>query len=80
MTKITAYARELQTISVRSQGSRERQNLIASAKDAGINVRALRKVAREILMEPKKLQPLPLRRRGTAFLVPNEVVDDEFAV
>ena len=59
MTQITDYAREL-AASLREIAKVQEnvKDLIASAKDAGINVRALRKVAREILMEPKKLASL----------------------
>ena len=34
------------------------KDLIASAKDAGVNVKALRKVARELVMESDKRQKL----------------------
>jgi uncharacterized protein (UPF0335 family) len=59
MTQITAYAKELANhLREISKVQENVKDLIASAKDAGINVRALRKVAREILMEPDKLEQL----------------------
>lgn len=54
-TQITAYAEELagKLTSIASLQS-EAKDLINSAKDAGINTRALRKVARELVMDSDK--------------------------
>ena len=54
-TQITAYAEELaaKLTSIASLKS-EAKDLINSAKDAGVNVRALRKVAREMVMDSEK--------------------------
>ena len=54
-TQITAYAEELagKLTSIASL-QLEAKDLINSAKDAGVNVRALRKVAREMVMDPDK--------------------------
>lgn len=51
-TQITAYAEELagKLTSIAALQS-EAKDLINSAKDAGVNVRALRKVAREMVMD-----------------------------
>lgn len=55
MTQITAYARELaDNLREIAKVQESVKDLIASAKDAGINVRALRKVAREMVMESDK--------------------------
>lgn len=55
MTQISTYARELADNLREISGIQERvKDLIGSAKDAGINVRALRKVAREMVMESDK--------------------------
>lgn len=56
MSQITTYARELaDNLREIAKVQDNIKDLIASAKDAGLNVRALRKVAREIVMEPDKL-------------------------
>ncbi len=54
-TQITAYAEELagKLTSIASL-QLEAKDLINSAKDAGVNVRALRKVAREMVMDSEK--------------------------
>lgn len=54
-TQITAYAEELagKLTSIASLQS-EAKDLINSAKDVGVNVRALRKVAREMVMDSEK--------------------------
>jgi uncharacterized protein (UPF0335 family) len=54
-THISVYARELAG-HLREIASTQEiiKDLIASAKDAGINVKALRKVAREMVMESDK--------------------------
>ncbi len=58
-TQITAYAEELagKLTSIASLQS-EAKDLINSAKDAGVNVRALRKVAREMVMDSEKRKKL----------------------
>lgn len=58
-TQITAYAEELagKLTSIASLQS-EAKDLINSAKDAGINVRALRKVAKELIMDSDKRKKL----------------------
>jgi hypothetical protein len=59
MTQITDYARELaENLRAIEKFQGNIKDLIASAKDAGINTRALRKVAREIVMAPDKLESL----------------------
>ncbi|CCB64452.1 DUF2312 domain-containing protein [Hyphomicrobium sp. MC1] len=59
MTQIVAYARELADNLRELASVQERvKDLIGSAKDAGINVRALRKVAREMVMESDKREKL----------------------
>lgn len=54
-TQITAYAEELagKLTSIASLQS-EAKDLINSAKEVGVNVRALRKVAREMVMDSEK--------------------------
>ncbi len=55
MTKISAYARELaDQLREIAKVQEAVKDLIASAKDAGVNPRALRKVAREMVMESDK--------------------------
>jgi uncharacterized protein (UPF0335 family) len=58
-THISVYARELAG-HLREIASTQEiiKDLIASAKDAGINVKALRKVAREMVMDSDKRQKL----------------------
>lgn len=72
MTQISAYARELaDQLREIAKVQEAVKDLIASAKDAGVNPRALRKVAREMVMESDKraslyedeeLQPVSGRR------------------
>ena len=55
MTQISAYARELaDQLREIAKVQEAVKDLIASAKDAGVNPRALRKVAREMVMESAK--------------------------
>lgn len=55
MTQISAYARELaDQLREIAKVQESVKDLIASAKDAGVNPRALRKVAREMVMESDK--------------------------
>ena len=55
MTQISAYARELaDQLREIAKVQEAVKDLIASAKDAGVNPRALRKVAREMVMESDK--------------------------
>ena len=55
MTQISAYARELaDQLREIAKAQEAVKDLIASAKDAGVNPRALRKVAREMVMESDK--------------------------
>ena len=55
MTQISAYARELaDQLREIAKVKEAVKDLIASAKDAGVNPRALRKVAREMVMESDK--------------------------
>jgi len=55
MTQISAYARELaDQLREIAKVQEAVKDLIASAKDAGVNPRALRKVAREMIMESDK--------------------------
>lgn len=57
--EIKTYARELADVLRQIAASQEAaKDLIASAKDAGVNVKALRKVAREMVMESDKRQKL----------------------
>lgn len=54
-SEITTYARELAN-HLRAIGTEQEaiKDLVNSAKDAGLNVKALRKVAREMVMESDK--------------------------
>lgn len=55
MTQICTYARELaDQLREIAKVQEAVKDLIASAKDAGVNPRALRKVAREMIMESDK--------------------------
>ncbi len=55
MTQISTYARELaDQLREIAKVQEAVKDLIASAKDAGVNPRALRKVAREMVMESDK--------------------------
>ena len=55
MTQISAYARDLaDQLREIAKVQEAVKDLIASAKDAGVNPRALRKVAREMIMESDK--------------------------
>lgn len=55
MTQISAYARELaDQLREIAKVQEAVKDLIASAKDAGVNPRALRKVAREMVIESDK--------------------------
>lgn len=55
MTQISSYARELaDQLREIAKVQEAVKDLIASAKDAGVNPRALRKVAREMIMESDK--------------------------
>ena len=55
MTQISAYARELaDQLREIAKVQEAVKDLIASGKDAGVNPRALRKVAREMVMESDK--------------------------
>jgi uncharacterized protein (UPF0335 family) len=55
MTQISTYARELaDQLREIAKVQEAVKDLIASAKDAGVNPRALRKVAREMIMESDK--------------------------
>lgn len=57
--EIKTYARELADVLRQiSEHQEAAKDLIASAKDAGVNVKALRKVAREMVMEADKRQKL----------------------
>lgn len=58
-THISVYARELAG-HLREIASTQEiiKDLIASAKDAGINVKALRKVAREMTLEREKREKI----------------------
>ena len=51
----TTYARQASTIMAEIAEANERlKDILASAKDAGINPARIRKAAREMLMEPDK--------------------------
>ena len=53
--KITTYARQLASIMQEVSEANERaKDILASAKDAGVNVKALRKAAREMCMDSDK--------------------------
>ena len=55
MTQISTYARELaDQLREIAKVQEAVKDLIASAKDAGVNPRALRKVARELVMQTDK--------------------------
>lgn len=55
MSQISTYARELaDQLREIAKVQEAVKDLIASAKDAGVNPRALRKVAREMIMESDK--------------------------
>ena len=57
--EIKTYARQLADVLRQIAASQdEAKDLIASAKDAGVNVKALRRVAREMVMESDKRQKL----------------------
>ncbi len=59
MTQISTYARELaDQLREIAKVQEAVKDLIASAKDAGVNPRALRKVAREMVMESDKIASL----------------------
>ena len=50
--EIQTYARELADVLREVSGAQDRAKyIIASAKDAGVNVKALRKVSREMVMD-----------------------------
>ena len=53
--EIETYAKQYASVLQEIAEAQERgKDLIASAKDAGVNVKALRKVAREMVMESDK--------------------------
>ena len=55
MSQISTYARELaDQLREIAKVQEAVKDLIASAKDAGVNPRALRKVAREMIMESNR--------------------------
>lgn len=57
--EITTYARQLaEVLRQIAEHQEAAKDLIASAKDAGLNVKALRKVSREMVMESDKRQKL----------------------
>lgn len=57
MTQITEYAKQLASIlSQMDELKVAAADIVGSAKDAGINVRALKQVAKEMNMEAEKLR------------------------